>query len=264
MRRWLAAASLCLLCACSAPEPVPRLSPSAANRAGAGRGGASDARDLTVVWVGDREASGPLLVLLHGYGAPGDDLVPFARSLRRRTDPSLRVALPGAPIAMGRGRAWWHIDDGPRPADRSAERPDGIAAAGAHLDRLLSRWRSEGLSVPGRTVIAGFSQGGMLAMEVGLRSEPRLAGVASLSGGALDADAWVSRAAGAPPVFASHGRADPLLSFSAAERLTRRLERGGAEVTWLPFDGGHTIPPVVESGLVAFLARQLELSAAAP
>ena len=250
MRRLLFFGLSCLalgsLNACSAPEPAPRLGGASATPA---------ARELSVVWVGEREAEGPLLVLLHGYGAPGGDLVPLAHELRASVGDSLRVALPAAPLDLGRGRAWWNITDGPRPADRSDERPEGMADARRDLDALLARWRADGLSVPERTTLAGFSQGGMLAMEVGLNARHRLAGIASLSGGPVGADTWVARASRAPPIFLSHGRRDPLLAFEAAERLHTRFENAGAQTTWVPFDGPHTIPPEVVERLGGFLRR---------
>jgi len=242
----------CLLAACSTQESGARIGRTER---------ATDARELAVTWVGDRDGDGPLLLLMHGYGAPANDLVPLARSLRERVGPSLRIALPGAPIDLGRGRAWWLPSPGPRPADRSRERPDGIEAATRDIVRLLTRWSGEGRSIPERTVIAGFSQGGMLAMEVGLHSDPPLAGIGNLSGGSLDEDAWMLRAPSAPPIFWSHGRRDRVLDYGAAARLSDRFAEAGAPVTWLPFDGGHAIPPVVSSAWADFLrGRLLEAS----
>lgn len=97
----------------------------------------------------------------------------------------------------------------------------------------------------------------MLATELGLSRRPRLAGLASLSGGPLDEARWVARARDAPPILLAHGRRDPLLSFDAASRLAARLAEAGAEVTFVPFDGGHAIPADVIDRLAAFLARRL-------
>lgn len=227
---------LALLAACSAPEPA-RLT-----------GTARTPRELTVAWIGEPAGEGPVLVLLHGYGAPGDDLAPLGEDLRARV-PGLSVALVAAPIDLGGGRAWWEISLDRRPADRSADHPAGMDEARADLEATLARL---GLD-PARTALAGFSQGGMLATELGLRARPRYAAVASLSGGAVDADAWVARAADAPPLFLAHGRRDPLLSYDAASRLHDRLAAAGARITWVPFDGGHAIPDLVVERLAAFL-----------
>lgn len=235
-------ASALLALACSTPA-APRTEPPARP-------------ELTVRWVGNADDDAlPLLVLLHGYGAPGDDLVPLGESLRESLDGQLRVVLPVAPIDLGNGRAWWHIADGPRPADRSADHPDGLDEARDDVMRWLDARVAAGTLDPSRTFIAGFSQGGMLATEVGMAWERRAAGIVSLSGGPLDSHRWIARAARAPPILLSHGRFDPLLSFTAAERFSARLTGAGATVTWVPFEGSHEIPPRVIAALVEFLRR---------
>lgn len=243
-------APLCALLAlaCSAPPPH-RLEPAA-------RPEPAPPPELSVRWVGDADdATLPLLVLMHGYGAPGDDLVPLGESLRASLGGELRVALPAALLDLGHGRAWWHIVDGPRPADRSDERPAGLDEARDAVTSWLDAQVAAGTLEPSRTVIAGFSQGGMLATEVGMAWEHRAGGIVSLSGGPLDSGRWIARAARAPPLLLSHGRSDPLLSFAAAERLRAQLTGAGATVTWVPFEGFHEIPPRVVSALVEFLRR---------
>lgn len=108
-------------------------------------------------------------------------------------------------------------------------------------------------------MLVGFSQGGMLATDLALEWSERVAGVASLSGGPLDEERWVRRARARPlPIFLSHGRVDPLLVFGAAERLSERLEDAGLDVTWVPFEGRHEIPPVARTALVAFVRGALQ------
>ena len=216
-------------------------------------------RDLDVQWVGDPDADAPLVVLLHGFGAPGDDLVPLARALRGRIETPIRIVLPAAPITLGgRGRAWWRIEDfgRDRPADRGDESPAGLAEARRDVIALLEGLRREGRLDPERTVIGGFSQGAMLAADVALSWGAEPAGLAMMSGGPVEEPRWRRRMAQRTfPVFLSHGQRDPLLSFDAAERLRGAFAEHGHSVTFVPFDGGHTIPPPAIEGLRAFLAR---------
>ncbi|MFK7989695.1 MAG: alpha/beta hydrolase [Sandaracinaceae bacterium] len=243
-----------LLLACGGEPAPPRLAETVAPAP------AGPVRPLEVHWVGEPTGDGPLLVLLHGYGAPGDDLVPFGESLRAQ-HPGLRVALPEAPLPRPpSGRAWWPVDLArDRPADRSTETPPGMAEARRDVVAWLTSLHTSGQLDPDRTVIGGFSQGAMLSLDVALTLRFPLAGVATLSGGPVDHARWQARMQSRPParVFVSHGRSDPLLSFEAARALQEELASEGAQVRWLPFDGGHSIPAPVRAGLAAWLAEAL-------
>jgi phospholipase/carboxylesterase len=226
--------------------------------------------ELTVRITGgtDREGGGdgPLVVLLHGYGAPGDDLVPLWRVLPVRRE--VRFAFPEAPLELSElggwgARAWWPIDVARlqaavaqgRERDLSADEPAGLADAHeklvATLDALEARLR-----VPaGQLFLGGFSQGAMLACDVALGGTRPLAGLALLSGTLLSATRWQAAMAARQGlrVFQSHGRQDPLLPFSAAERLRTLWSDAGAEVEFHAFNGGHEIPAGVLQGLARFI-----------
>jgi phospholipase/carboxylesterase len=211
-------------------------------------------------WVGERDGDAPLVVLLHGYGAPGDDLVPLARDLRRELDGRVRFAMLEAPLERPpSGRAWWPIGDfaRDRPADRGDEVPGGLSEARRDVLAWLDERRAGGELSPARTVIGGFSQGAMLAVDAALEWEARPAGLIVMSGGPVDEARWIRRLRERAPeiVFVSHGRRDPLLAFGAAERVRDRFERAGSDVTFVPFDGGHTIPRAVVAELTATLRR---------
>ena len=201
-------------------------------------------------WAGQRTGDGSLLVLLHGYGAPGGDMAGLARQVHEQT--GARVVYPAAPLPMGRGRAWWHIEPGPRPADYGDQRPQGLDEARRDVIAMLERLRAEGSLRPERTVLAGFSQGAMLATEVALHWDEAAAGLAVLSGAPLDEARWRARLAERAParVLITHGRQDPLLSFEASERLAAHFEGAGSETRFVTFDGGHTIPPEAVAALV--------------
>lgn len=210
---------------------------------------------------------GPVVVLLHGFGAPGDDLVPLWRTVDLPSD--VRWAFPAAPLempSMGFGmesRAWWMIDMEAiqramatgQTRDLSTDSPAGLDEARAQLLETLTAIEQE--LTPSKMVLGGFSQGAMLALDVALHSERPLAGVIELSGTYLAADEWAPRmsARAGLPVFQSHGQLDPLLPFTQAERLRDVLVAAGLPVDFVPFRGGHEIPPVVLSGLQSFLTR---------
>jgi phospholipase/carboxylesterase len=197
--------------------------------------------------------TGPLVVLMHGYGAPGEDLVPLARVLD--VPGEVRFAFPEAPIDLGpqamNGRAWWHIDMvklqfamiSGEPIDRSQEVPEGIEEARASVLEVLGEL--ERALAPSYVVLGGFSQGAMLACDVALHAEIPLAGLAMLSGTLISQQQWTplaSKRRGLRAVV-SHGQGDPILPFAGAERLRDFLTGAGLDVKWVPFRGGHEIPP---------------------
>ena len=164
--------------------------------------------NLDVVLGGgpDREGggNGPMLVLLHGYGAPGDDLVPLARQLT--VDPSVRFAFPAAPHALqlglpngASGRYWWPIDmvELQRAlinndlATLTGRVPAGLSEARSAIAGLLDALEREHGAARDKLVLGGFSQGAMLALDVTLRSERPPAGLAILSGSLIAKAEWL-------------------------------------------------------------------------
>jgi phospholipase/carboxylesterase len=211
---------------------------------------------------------GPIVVLLHGFGAPGDDLVSLSRALD--APPNTRFVFPEGPIELGHqyssGRAWWRIDleQRLRRQERGerqdiAEVPEGLPGARASVAALLSGIEAELHPPPGKVVLGGFSQGAMLALDVALHSTHALAGLALMSTTHIAAEQWASRfeQRRGLPVFMSHGMEDALLPFSVAEGLRETLTAQGMRVEWIPFHGGHGIPQRVVEGLSAFLRRTL-------
>jgi phospholipase/carboxylesterase len=209
--------------------------------------------------MGEDERGGVAVVLLHGWGAPGDDLVALGHALER---PRTRFFMPAAPLPeRGGGRAWWHLDAGDRPAfaaESGDVPPTGpphpqLAAARGAVQALLRSIRER--YRPETVMLAGFSQGAMLSLDVALAGDPAVDRVAALSG-LLLADslpALARPAATRPAVFASHGRQDPVLPFEGGVHAKVLLERHGFAVTWRPFQGGHEIPAAIVADLATFL-----------
>jgi phospholipase/carboxylesterase len=217
---------------------------------------------------GQGGGSGPVVVLLHGFGAPGDDLVSLWRVLRAPR--GTRFVLPEAPLQLpaeyGNGRAWWWIDMEARMRRRQqgiapdvGEVPEGLREARASVETLLAEV-SRALGPPvNQVVLGGFSQGAMLSLDVALHSDRPLAGLVFMSGTHIAAEEWAARydERRGLPVFMSHGEQDELLSFGVAQRLRQTLASHGFLVDWLPFPGGHAIPWDVIEGAGAFLSRVL-------
>lgn len=218
---------------------------------------------LTTHIVGPADAL-TTVVLLHGFGAPGDDLVALARYL---DVPRTRFVFPEAPIELGGlygdARAWWRLDLARleeelrrgTARDRRDEVPDGLVEARAHLEALLAA-----LAVPaGQLVLGGFSQGAMLALDVALHQATPPAGLVLMSGTLLAQAVWGPRmpTLAGVPVLLSHGRSDGLLPFAIAEALREQLTAAGAAVTWVPFAGGHEIPPPVLTAFAGLLRARM-------
>lgn len=214
----------------------------------------------------DGGGDGPAVLLCHGFGAPGTDLV----SLHRVIDAGagVRWFFPEAPLEldgpMSGGRAWWPIDMMAlqlammrgQLRDLERETPDGLAHAvaslGACIDALVAEHRVD----PSRLVIGGFSQGAMLTTELALMGERAFAGLAVLSGTLLSRERWADGAARRGRglhVLQSHGRHDPVLPFAGAEALHRLLVEHGARAGFTPFAGQHEIPQLVCDELGRFV-----------
>jgi phospholipase/carboxylesterase len=215
-----------------------------------------DLAGLTTYIVGPTDAT-TTCVLLHGFGAPGDDLVGLAA-----LDPRIRFVCPAAPLELGgmygASRAWWLIDlarleaqlRSGVPRDSRDEVPVGLPEARGHVMQLLDQLQARFSIAAPDLVLGGFSQGAMLSLDVALHRDTPPAGLLLMSGTLLAESIWQPRMAALAgiPVLLSHGRQDALLPFSVAEILRDRLVVAGAEVDWVPFHGGHEIPrPVLDS-----------------
>jgi phospholipase/carboxylesterase len=228
---------------------------------------------LTVRFTGGTDGrgggKGPIIVLLHGYGAPGDDLVVLAQYLDAPA--GTRYVFPEAPLPIPLGypdaRAWWMIDMARIQADRaagrirdmSAEIPAGLIQARRRVDPFLDDLHRKVGADPKTTMLGGFSQGAMLSCDALLRSERPYAGLIQLSGSLLAKQEWGPLLPKRKdlPVFQSHGTLDEILAYVMAERLRDEFVRARLRVEWVPFRGGHEIPEPVLKKLSAFIRSHL-------
>jgi phospholipase/carboxylesterase len=234
--------------------------------------------DLDCVLVGLRKDRVPDLVciLCHGFGAPGDDLVPLGSEYLLR-DPALQdrvlCVFPEAPHSLAAhgmpdGRAWWQIDmfklqravQFGELRDLRRDTPVGLNEARELLAATMQQLQSE-LNLPAsRFVLGGFSQGGMLTTDLTLHLADKPAGLIIYSGTLLSEDDWRSHADSCAglPILQSHGRSDSLLPFTLAEELRDMFQQAGADIEFHAFPGMHTIPNVALQATTRFLTSILE------
>src|SRR4029077_3328220 len=195
--------------------------------------------------------NGPVVVLLHGFGAPGDALVSLADVLN--VPNGTRFVFPEGPLSLSFGpsdaRAWWLIDMARIAADQAAGRardlsqdiPKGLAPAREKMLVFLKEIEQQFGGDPRKTVLGGFSQGAMLSCDVILRTTQPYAGLVQLSGTLLASQEWIPLLQRSVPlfteekcipllqnrkglrVFQSHGTRAELLPYVGAERLRDAL-----------------------------------------
>lgn len=221
----------------------------------------SELGGMTTRVVDDCESPDLALILCHGFGAPGHDLVPIGEEVLRSADalrPRLRCYFPEAPLSLDSygmfgSRAWWMLDieaiqravmEGiPRERDRK-ERPEGLLEARNAILALIEDVKQQCGIDESRIVIGGFSQGSMLTVDVATQMAKPPAGLIAWSGTLLNEDEWRKHGARHKglKVVQSHGRQDLMLPFDWAEHLRDCMGELGWLVEWIPFDGPHTIP----------------------
>jgi len=195
------------------------------------------------------------VIWLHGLGADGHDFEPIVPELKLRR--AVRFVFPHAPIrpvTINNGlemRAWYDIVG----LDAAEEDAEGIRASAAAVARLVDREIERGIAAE-RIVLAGFSQGGAIALHLGLREPRRLAGVIALST-YLPLAARLAREKSAAsaklPIFMAHGSYDPVIPIASAETSRRVLEREGYAVAWHAYPMPHSVCPPEIAAIGAWL-----------
>ena len=180
-----------------------------------------------------------IVLLLHGYGSNGADLISLAPHWQQALPEALFLA-PNAPHRMYSGYQWW-----PLLAFTSAALVSGTAAAApavnAFIDRKLAQYGLRDADL----AIVGFSQGTMMALHVGLRRKTKVAGILGYSGMLTGQAELAHQNITKPPVLLIHGSADPIVPVSALHAAEQVLRRVGVDVATHVSPGiGHTVDPV--------------------
>jgi phospholipase/carboxylesterase len=186
------------------------------------------------------------VIVLHGLGADGTDFLPMADELDLSAIGPVRYVMPRAPerpVTINGGyrmRAWYDIlgTDLVRREDEA-----GLRESVQLVHALLDRESARGVP-PGRTVLAGFSQGCAIALLAGLRHGQRLAGLAGMSGYLPLADTTAAERHGANadvPVFLAHGRNDGVVPLARGAAARESLQRLGHDVEWHEYPMEHSV-----------------------
>lgn len=184
------------------------------------------------------------VIWLHGLGADGNDFAPLARQFELPL--ATRFVFPHAPmqpVTINGGyvmRAWYDIVE-----QNLARREDeaGVQKSQRAVDRLIVREIERGIPA-NRIVLAGFSQGGAIALHTGLRCSQRLAGVLALSAYlplAQTAAPEFNPVNRALPIFMAHGNYDQVIPLMLAQVSRALLERHGYKIEWRDYAMAHSV-----------------------
>ena len=202
------------------------------------------------------------VIWMHGLGADGHDFVPIVPELELPAALPVRFVFPHAPmrpVTINGGhvmRAWYDVrdDHGERREDT-----DGVRASQASIEALIEREKARGIA-PARIVLAGFSQGGAMALHTGLRHRERLAGVLALSCFLPAADTVATEASATNrdvPFFMAHGTGDPLIPIARGRWSRDRLVELGYRVQWREYPMPHSVCAQEIADVAAWLREVL-------
>ena len=217
--------------------------------------------DALEVEIGPASAGAPdaSIIWLHGLGADGHDFEPIVPELPLPSGLRARFVFPHAPVqsvTINYGHvmpAWYDVyGDGRQDAN-------GIRVSQGRIEALIARERARGVSTQ-RIVLAGFSQGGAIALQTGLRHPERLAGILALSTYLPLAETLGAEAAAVNrdvPIFMAHGTEDPVIPLQRAAISRDQLRKLGYQVEWHEYPMPHAVCPDEIADVGAWLGRVL-------
>jgi phospholipase/carboxylesterase len=200
---------------------------------------------LSCVQIETRPSPDAAVIWLHGLGADGNDFVPIVQELGLPEGSAIRFLFPHAPhipVTINGGMrmpAWYDI----LQMGGGREDDAGIRASQARIEQLIARENERGIA-DSRIVLAGFSQGGAIVLQTGLRHPKRLAGIMALStylplAASLEKERDAANAD--IPIFLAHGTYDPMIAIARAEQTRRALEAQSYKVDYKTYPMEHSV-----------------------
>lgn len=218
---------------------------------------------LEAVEVETGRRPGASVIWLHGLGADGHDFEPLVPGLGLPPSLAVRFVFPHAPmrpVTINGGmvmRAWYDVrpEGGERREDAA-----GVRESQARIEALIARENQRGIAA-GRIVLAGFSQGGAMALHTGLRHAERLAGILALSCFLPLPDTLAAEASPANrdvPIFLAHGTHDTTIPLARALRAREVLRGLGYQVEWHEYPMPHAVCDEEVADLARWLRAVLD------
>ena len=189
------------------------------------------------------------IIWMHGLGADGNDFVPMVRELDLTGMPPIRFVFPHAPmqpVTINNGyvmRAWYDVSLADLEGNSRRADEKGVRASQTAIGSLVEREIARGMASE-NIVLAGFSQGGAIALQTGLRCPQRLAGIMALSTYLPLAESLPQEAAAAnakTPIFMAHGTHDPVVPYAMGSGSRELLGKMGYNVEWHDYPMQHAV-----------------------
>jgi phospholipase/carboxylesterase len=205
------------------------------------------------------------VIWLHGLGADGNDFAPIVPELRLTGSPAIRFVFPHAPtmpVTINNGyvmRAWYDVSFGDLEGTTRRADEKGVRLSQSRIGDLIEREIKRGVAAR-RIVIAGFSQGGAIALQTGLRYPETLAGIMALSTYLPLADQLTDEASAANrqiPIFYAHGTHDPVIPLAMATTSREKLVAAGYAVEWHEYPMQHSVCAEEVAAIRAWLTKVL-------
>lgn len=202
------------------------------------------------------------IIWLHGLGADGHDFMPVAQAMPQTAARGIRYIFPHAPlrpVTINNGmvmRAWYDIAGADLRRDQDQA---GIKASVAAVERLRDAIAARGIPHQ-RQILAGFSQGGVIALRTALASsKPPMAvmGLSCYLANAEDLAYWASATAKDIPIFMAHGSQDPMVAVAMGERGRDALLAANYQVEWHEYPIPHAVSPQEIVDIDGWITQQL-------